>query len=418
MFIKDLRVKLSDEIIAAERTPLPGKARKLADGHGLFLLLQNRGRPTWRLKYRFCGDETSISLGPYGNKADEISIERARTLAAEARAHIIAGRNPADVRRNERTETYLAQARTFAVVAAEFMAKDDSLAARTKDKHAWLLGLLKPLHARPIASINAPEVLRVLESIAASGRREAARRCGQFVGRVFRHAINRGWYDRVNPASNLRGELPPVKTESHAALTHPTAFGVLMNVIDYPGIGYANVANGLRLLARTALRSGELRMGEWREIDWARAEWRIPAARMKMKREFLVPLSTQAVSLLREQQQLTGDGLLIFPGVRSGRPMSDAAMGLALKQFIGPDQHVPHGFRSSFSSIANGHGADSGLVELALSHARRDAVAGIYDRSQRNDERRALLQWWNDSIERMKRGEPLVRFDVDALVSA
>jgi integrase len=406
-------VKLTDRLIAAEPTPLSG-AKKLSDGKGLFLLLQSRGRPTWRMKYTFAKAEKSISLGAYGSAKDEISIARARELAAEARAMLKENppRDPSAEKRKTAEAQYMERVTTFKVAADAFRAKDDTLADRTKDKHEWLQGLLSALHKRPLVEIEAPEVLRVLEAIAATGKREAARRCGQFIGRVFRHAINRGWYKKPNPAANLRGELPPVETESHAGVTNPAGFGILMRVIDYPGIGFANVSNGLRLLARTALRSGELRGGLWSEINWQRAEWRIPAERMKMRREFLVPLSTQALKILREQQQITGDGPLIFPGVRGGRPMSDAAMGLALKQFIGPDQHVPHGFRTSFSTIANNHGWDSAIVELALSHARRDHVAGIYDRSQRNPERRALLQWWADSIDALKADadKPLVRF--------
>jgi integrase len=402
--------KLTDELIAATPTPVSG-GKKLFDGAGLFLYVQSRGRPSWRFKYTFGGRESSLSLGAY----PEVSIEAARNEAVKARKCILEKRDPAEERRAERHALHIATVTTFKVAAESFLAKDDTLADRTKDKHEWLLSLLKPLHRRPLAAIKASEVLKVLEGISATGKREAARRCGQFVGRVFRHAINRDWYVGVNPAANLRGELPPVVTESHAGITHVGGFGLLMNCVDTPGIGYANVSNGLRLLARTALRPGELRQGLWSEINWARAEWVVPASRMKMRREFLVPLSTQALKILREQQQITGDSPLIFPGVRGGRPMSDAAMGLALKLFIGPDQHVPHGYRVSFSSIANGHGWDSAIVELALSHAKRDHVAGIYDRSQRNPERRALLQWWADSIDAMKAGKPLKRFREDML---
>jgi integrase len=339
-----------------------------------------------------------VSLGPW----PDVSIADARAKAAEAREHRRAGKNPVEEQRAAREKAHMESVRTFEQVALLFLAKDDSLAPRTVRKHQWILSLLKPIHARPIASIDAPQVLRVLESIAASGRREAAKRCGQFVGRVFRHAINRGWYDKVNPAPNLRGELKPVIVESHAGLTDPKLFWLLMKLFDLAGFGYPTTCNGLRLLARTATRAGELRQAQWSEINFDKAEWIIPAERMKMRRPHLVPLSRQALAILREQQKISGAGSLIFPGARSGRPMSDATMNQALKVFIGADQHVPHGFRVSFSTILNGHGHDPAIVELCLSHAKRDAVAAIYDRSQRNPERRKLMQAWADLIDELK----------------
>jgi integrase len=390
---------LTDDAIKTTPTPLSG-GKKLFDGAGLFLLVQSRGRPSWRLKYRFAGRESSLSLGAY----PEVSIDAARAEAATVRKLIRDNLDPAQYRREQRTALHVATVTTFKVAAESFLAKDDSLAQLTRDKHAWLLSLLVPLHKRPLASIKAPDVLKVLEGIAATGKREAARRCGQFIGRVFRHAINRGWYDKANPAINLRGELPRVKAESHAGVKHPAAFGMLLRVIDGAGedLGYVNVRHGLQLLARTALRPGELRQGLWSEINFDKAEWLVPAARMKMKRPHLVPLSTQALAILKAQREVSGSGPLIFPGVRSGRPMSDAALGLALKRILPSSDAVPHGFRVSFSTILNDRGIDSALIELQLSHAKRDKVAGVYDCSERVPERRKLMQDWSNLIDEWK----------------
>jgi integrase len=176
-----------------------------------------------------------------------------------------------------------------------------------------------------------------------------------------------------------------------------------MQCVDAPGIFTANISNGLRLLARTAVRSIELREATWTEINFDKAEWLIPAERMKMRRPHLVPLSRQALAILREQHQISGDGALIFPGVRSGRPLNDASLGLALKTFVGPDVHTPHGFRVSFSSLANeARPQDEALIELCLAHAKGDRVASVYNRSQRIEERRALMQWWADYIDECK----------------
>ncbi len=210
---------LTDELIEATPTPTQG-AKKLTDGRGLFLLLQSRGRPTWRLKYTFAGRESSISLGAY----PEVSIDAARTAAAAARAMLreTPPRDPAAERRRTAERQYLERVTTFGTVSTEYLALDDTRAERTKDKHDWLRGLLAPLHRHPISAIEPPDILKVLRAIEAQGKREAAHRCAQFAARVFRYAIQTGaMRGKVNPAADLRGALKPVKTESHAGVIRP-----------------------------------------------------------------------------------------------------------------------------------------------------------------------------------------------------
>lgn len=292
---------------------------------------------------------------------------------------------------------------TFGAAGADFVSfRKAHKADRTASKHAWLLGVLRALHGRPLAEIKAPEVMKALRALEAAGQSETARRAGQFCARVFRHAVREGWCEH-NPATDLRGGLEGVVVTSHAGVTEPVAFGRLMRLVDTPGCSHPTIYNALRLLARTALRPGELRRGLWAEIDMDKAEWRIPEGRMKMRRPHLVPLSTQAIDILWSQWEVSGEGDFIFPGLRTGRPISDAAMGIALKNtFTTPDVHVPHGFRVSFSSILNEMGEDSAVIELQLSHAKADKIAGIYDRSQRVPDRRALMQKWGDLIDSLK----------------
>jgi len=294
---------------------------------------------------------------------------------------------------------------TFGAAGAAFLRfRAKVKAERTASKHAWLLGVLRPLWDRRLADIKAPEVLAVLRRLETTGKAETARRAGQFTARVFRYAIGEGWCEN-NPARDLRGNLEGVQVTSHAGITDPVEFGRLMLLVDAPGYSHRTVYNGLRLLARTALRPGELRRGLWSEIDREKAEWRIPAERMKMRRAHLVPLSRQALEILEDQYDVSGSSPYIFPGVRAGRPLSDAAMGIALKNmFIQPDVHVPHGFRVSYSSMLNELGEDPAVIELQLSHAKRDKIAGIYDRSQRVPDRRKLMQTWADYIDELKNG--------------
>jgi integrase len=385
-----------------DSVPVPPPARvALSDGDNLYLVFEKRGRPGWLLKYRFAGVPTSVSFGRY----PDVGLADARKAADAARAQLRSGVNPSTAKRVEKDAAYVAAANTFGKAGRELIERDDTKAQRTADKHEWLFGLLSALHSRPLTGITAPDVLKVLRGIEVSGKREAARRCAQFTARVFRLAIQEG-YCTLNPASDLRGALKPVKTKSHAAIVDEKHFGNLMQLVDSDQFSHATVRHGLQLLARVALRPGELRAGEWKEVDFDKAEWRIPAARMKMRREFLVPLSRQAIEILKRQQEVSGDGTYIFPGVRSGRPMSDAGMGVSLKNmFIPAESHVPHGFRSSFSTIMREHGRDGEVIELQLSHAKKDKIAGIYDRSQRNAERRVLLQDWADLIDTLKKAE-------------
>jgi integrase len=396
-----LVIALTPAIIDSTPIPSRGKSQKLTDGSGLHLLIKDNGRRYWRLKFGLFGKEQTYSIGTY----PEVNIEAARQAARDARKLIAKGINPTEIKREEKTKAYVAAARTFGACGREFLdRKLSSLAPATRRKLEWQYSNLRPLFDRPINDIRAPDVIDVLLSIEAKDHRESAHRTGQFASRVFRYAVQRS-YCAVNPVADLREVLKPRAVESHAGITNPKQFGELMRYVDAAGpvVGYANVRHGLQLLARTFVRPGELRQALWSEFDLDKAEWRIPASRMKMRREHLVPLSTQAVAILRKQFEITGKGPLVFPGLRSGRPMSDATMGLALKaMFFEPDVHVPHGFRASASTLLHEAGVEPALIELQLSHAKRDKIAGIYDRSQRVPERRALMQRWSDMIEEMK----------------
>jgi integrase len=296
---------------------------------------------------------------------------------------------------------------TFGQAGAAFLQfKRKIKSQRTIDKHAWLLGVLRKLWPMPLTDITAPDILKVLRGLEGRSQNETARRAGQFAGRVFRYSIGEGWC-RYNPAGDLRGNLEGVQTVSLAAITDPVKFGKLVENVDALWMygSHPSVYNGLRLIARTALRPSELRLARWSEIDRDKAEWRVPASRMKMRREHLVPLSTQALKILEEQWDVSGEGDLVFPGMRAGRPLSDAAMNICLKQtlMVSGDVHTVHGFRSSFSTLMNELGEfDPAVIELQLSHAKKDKIAGIYDRSQRVPDRIKLMQRWADYIDELK----------------
>ncbi len=316
-----------------------------------------------------------------------------------------------------------AHPRSFLAVAQEYLASQDNVAPATAEKRLYLLDQLRAIHDRPVAELTTPDFVKALKAIEALGdRRETAHRCGMFAGQVTRYAVNHG-YATVNvlPSGQLRGALKPVQVESHAAITDAKRFGKLLDAIDvYCNIvgsrGHPSVEEALALAPLVFVRPGELRSMEWREVNLEKAEWLIPAEKMKMRRPHLVPLSTQALALLRRQHAQTGKGRYVFPAKwrRSQveeKPLSENAFREAFR-VMGPlmhetaslaKEHTMHGFRSSASTLLNGElGIDSALIELQLAHVKGDRIAGIYDRSQRIPERRELMQRWADYCDKLR----------------
>jgi integrase len=396
---------LTPAIIDALPPPLIGKTKKLTDGAvpGLHMLVKDTGRRYWRLKYRLHDEEKIFSVGVY----PEVGLEAARAAAREARVLVKKNVDPNDAKKAAATAAYVAKVTTFGMVGREFLDfKSGDLAPATARKLEWQYACLQGVHGRPIGEVTPQEVIAILTAIEAKDQSEAAHRVGQFAHRVFEFARARG-YCAVNPIPSRRDILKKKIVTPIAAFTDPHEFGSMMRYIDTDLSRYANVRHGLQLIARVALRPGELRQALWSEIDLDKAEWRVPASRMKMRREHLVPLSRQAVEVLRRHKEVSGIGQLVFPGLRSGRPMSDAAMNKALvDMMVFPEFHQVHGFRSSFSTIMNENGHDAVLIELQLSHRKRDKVASIYDRSERVPERRVLMQAWSDLIDEMKARTP------------
>lgn len=409
---------LTPASIKAEPTPAPGRVKKLADGDGLYLLVTSNGqtvRRAWRFKFRFgvkpdkngklIGRENSLSFGPY----PDVPIEVARDHAVEARAMLRRGENPAAVRRETREAALTDAAMTFGRVGAEYLKLDSGKAPKTAKKHAWLFERLRKFHNRPLSSIQTLEIVTACRALEAAGKRETAHRLAAFTGQVYRYATQSG-YTIHNPARDLRGALKPIEVVSREGITDPAKFAMLMRHVDGDFYSFVPVRHALRLLARVACRPGELRAAEWSEIDLDKAEWVIPAGRTKMRKPHWVPLSRQAVAILKAQHEISGDGRYVFPGGRTdARPMSDGALGAALAtlgykkgDWLAGDAQQPHGFRVSFSSLMNGTGADPRIIELCLAHGTPDRVAAIYNRWEFQTERRELMQRWADYIEELK----------------
>ena len=384
--------------------------RKLADSKGLYLLVTASGSKLWRLKYRFDGKEKKLALGSH----PEVGLKLARARRDEARQSAQAGSDPSIAKRETRIAKRIAAANTFAGIAKEYVAKleAEGKAAVTIAKTRWLLTKLSPaLGTRPIAEISSHELLAVLKKVERAGQRETARRLRSFSSRVFRYAVATARAS-VDPAQPLQGALVSPVAKHHAAITDPIGFGKLLRSIDaYSGQPVTKLA--LRFTPHVYQRPGEVRTAEWSEIDFDNALWTIPAERMKQRQPHRVPLSQQAIAVLREAAELSDGGRYIFPKLGSPiKPMCENAINGALRRMgYGPDDMTAHGFRSTASSLLNESGKWSAdAIERALSHADGNQVRAAYHRGAHWPERVEMAQWWSDHLDCLTAGAQVLAF--------
>jgi integrase len=386
------------------------KSYKVADERGLYLLVTPAGGRLWKLKFRAPGGaEKKLSLGAY----PDVSLKDARDLRDTARSNLARGIDPAEKKRRDQRAAKVNAANTFGAVAKAYIEKNqrDGLADATVRKREWFLSLVeRALGARPISEIEPFEVLDAVRPYEAAKNDEKAHRTLQFVGQVFRFAIA-CQLATSDPTRDLRGALSSRKQKHHAALLDPKRVGDLLRAIDgYLGQPITRIA--LQLSALVFVRPGELRHAEWGEVDFEAAVWRIPAAKMKGRLEHAVPLSEQAITLLREAQGLTGDGRYVFPSIRTAAmPMSENTVNAALRRLgYSGDEMTAHGFRSTASTLLNESGKWSpDAIERALAHKNKDAVRAAYHRGAHWNERVEMAQWWADHLETLRKGAEIVQ---------
>ena len=396
---------LSDILI--KRAKIADRPYKLTDGGGLYLLVHPRGSKYWRFRYKASGRESTVALGTY----PATSLKAARQRRIEMQGVLEAGGVPALVKKRRRE----AQSNTFEGVAREWLAKQP-FSTKTLAKARWTFeDLLFPyIGNRPVSELSAPELLAVVRRLERRGKNETAHRSKQRVGQVIRYAIATGRAVR-DPTQDLRGALAPVRVRNRPAITNPREVGELLRAIEgYRG--HVSVEMAFKLAPYVFVRPGELRAAEWREIDLEQAQWRIAASRMKMRREHLVPLSTQAVALLREIHLETGAQRYVFPSPRSStRPLSDNAITSALRRigYTG-DQMTWHGFRAMASTLLNEQGFAPDIIELQLAHVEQNDVRAAYNRALRLQERRQMMQKWADYLDGLRDRGNVVPFRVKA----
>ncbi len=380
------------------------KTQRLFDGGGMYLEISPAGGKWWRFKYRHGGKEKRVSLGTY----PDTGLADARAKRDAARKLLAADIDPGEHRKAEKAAGEERAANSFEVVAREWFGKQAATWAESHSSKILLRleSYLFPwLGARPIADVTAKELLTAIRRIEDRGAVESAHRTLQNCGQIFRYAIATGRAER-NPAADLRGSLTPVKPTHRAAITDPQAIGGLLRASDdYRGSFVTKCA--LRLAPLLFVRPGELRTMEWAELDLDTAQWNIPADKMKMREPHLVPLSAQAVMILREIQPLTGRGRYVFPSARSPkRPMSNNAVLSALRRMgYAKEEMSGHGFRAMARTILDEvlH-VRPDYIEHQLAHAVRDPNGRAYNRTAHLSERRAMMQQWADYLGALKAG--------------
>ena len=391
------------------QTKQTNKTQKLFDGGGMFLEVTPSGGKRWRIKYRFGGKENLLSLGVY----PETTLAQARRGRDEARKLLAVGTDPSQQRKVDKINSKIAVANTFEATALEWhhikmsgwskSHAETCLARMKRDLFQWL-------GARPLADLKPPEILAVLKRIECRGTVATARLCKGIVSQVFDFAIATGRADS-NPASALGAALKSKIGGNHPAIVDPVRLGKMLNDI-YQYSGLPTTVAALKIHALTFQRPSEVSGMTWDEVDLDKALWTVPGTRMKRTLQgksngipHLVPLSRQAVEVLREIKPLTGDGLFVFPSERKGVSIISSNTARLALRFMGYPDHSPHGFRATARTlIPEQLHIEKVVVERALSHGSDESLGGAYDRSKYFDARVEMMQAWADYLDKIRIG--------------
>jgi integrase len=377
--------------------------QKLFDGGGLFLLVTPEGKKWWRLKYRHAGREKLLSLGVY----PVVNLKQARAKRDEARQQLASGIDPSDNRKAKRA----ALVNTFEGISDEWLAKRTDIAevTRRKIRRRLELDVFPHIGRRPVTELSAPVLLEVLARVEKRWANETTHRLLNDMQRILTYCISTNRLTS-NPALGLADALKPVVTKHRAAITDPSAIGPLLRSIDAYGGTYV-VKCALQLSPLVFVRPGELRHAQWDEFDLEKALWSIPAVRMKMKQPHLVPLSHQALDILRGLRKLSDGTGYVLRSTRSlTRPLSENTLNMALAGMgYSSDLLTAHGFRAMARTVLDEVlGVRPDFIEHQLAHAVRDPNGRAYNRTAHLAERRKMMQQWADYLDALKAGAEVI----------
>lgn len=380
---------------------------KLTDGNGLYLEVRPTGAKLWRYRYRIAGKENVFVIGEYFNdkRPGHLSLEDARRARDEARVLIKQGINPSHQRQAARLAIHAENANTFEGVAREWIAKKKSTWTPyylRQVTHLMESNFFPFVENLPIRNVSAAEILEILRRCENRGAESVALLLRQWASAIFRYATATLRADG-DPAAALKGAIHRPKVQHNKPLSRDQ-IGVFLKLLDVHG-GQRSTKIAMRLMLLTFVRTIELRAAEWSEIDFEACEWRIPSERMKMRVPHTVPLSEQALELLKELYALTGKGKFLFPNTRTaGACMAATTPNRVIERmgFCGKDSSIgfsAHGFRSTASTLLHEMNFRSDLIEAQLAHQDGNAIRRIYNRAQYLSERREMMQAWSDFID-------------------
>lgn len=383
------------------------KPYRAFDGGGLYVEIHPNGSRYWRLKYRMARKEKLLALGIY----PAVSLQRARKERDKAKELIDAGRDPVTERRAARAADVHKAANTFEAVAERWMTtKSWAQSYRESIESAFKRNIFPRIGKVPVADINARLLLSALRPMESRGALELLARSRRWCSEVLRYAIGEGLRDD-DPATYIRNVLKKNESKNYPYLEHKQLGDFLRKLYDYQGRPESRLA--VTLLLHMATRTGELRAAKWAEFSLEEKQWTIPAERMKARRKnphpHIVPLSKQAIALLNELKQLTGYADYLFPNHGKHPYASENMINVVIHRLGYKGALVGHGFRSTFSTIANESGKwRADVIEIALAHKDSNAIRAIYNRATHLQERTKLMQWWSDTLDAAQKGGEVV----------
>lgn len=371
------------------------KAYTLGDGQGLSLLVEPNGSKSWRFRYRYAGKPKMISLGVYPT----ITLAEARARRDEARKIVAEGKNPSEVRKEQKLALRIQSENAFEKIAREW---HQMKSAKWSDGYAsdiieaFQNDIFPYVGTRPVGEIKPLELLNVLRKIEKRGALEKMRKVRQRCSEVFRYAIATGRAE-FNPAADLSSALEVHKSNHFPFLKSDEIPDFLRALDSYAGSRLVQIAT--KLLMVTGVRTIELRAALWQEFDLDNAIWEIPAERMKMRRPHLVPLSTQVLGFLNELKSMTGNYRYVFPGRNDpNKPMSEASVNQLIKRIGYAGKLTGHGFRHTLSTILHENGFNTAWIEMQLAHVDKNTIRGVYNHAQYIEDRKKMMQWYSDFI--------------------
>lgn len=383
------------------------KPIKLPDGGGLYLEVTPAGGKLWRYRFRIAGKENLFAIGTY----PQVSLVDARKKRDEARELVKQGINPAHHRQQQKHAVMQEAENTFAAAAEDWFAGKKGTWSAGYTGHVRRLldvDILPRIGKHPVRQIDTPTLHEVLKKVVARGAPTRAILARQIIGGVFNHAILTHRADR-NPTEPLKRQIARRVTEHRKHLEEKDVGDFLRRLDDYSGHAVTRIA--LTLLVHTAVRPGEALRAMWHEIDFPGATWTIPKERMKMRRPHIVPLSRQVVALLRELEQITGDGPALFPsqGTKT-QTMPNQSLGNAVRKLGYAAKFSPHGARGTFSSMLNARGYNPDWIERQLAHEERNAIRKAYNHTLYLNERAKMMQDYSDLLDQKRQGAQVLPF--------